>query len=744
LRHIRSILYSLVLAPAAWVLTAVGLTGDLTARGRDGFAVENFTGLLLLMLAGAAYGILVLGPFSPAGPLLAGVVYLLISAWALMSPAAYADVWPPAVAKDGFDLSRPGYGLAAILAVPLICTALSARRWAKYEPPVLPLIGQIGRARGAAPAQGMPLSIAQTTVIGAGFTTTDPEPTTVLRLASADSTTAVVPAALASADSTVALVPAALASADSTTAVVAAPLSASLDEDPTIAWAVPKALGAVADENMVASSRTPQLVDEPATVVDVSVGEPTIVVRVGERTEPATAEEPRQRAVDEEPTEAVADPELVQTDDVTEDESGDVIEDESGDESTESVADEEPTQVLAESADAKPSDVVTDDTEPSHVVPSAAPDDEEPTVTIAESEDDEVVEATPPEGHEITEPTATADADDEPQEAAAIVAADDEPEEAAAIVAANDEPEEADADDEPEEAAPTAAADDESETPESAVADAVADESEEPGADEATVATPVPAAERTEVIRLPVADNGEKTQVVRLPVADNGERTQVVRLPVAEVVPFPAADPEEKTQVIRLPQVLQFPVRSPESEPGRRTRDLSNRATGDIGGDETQVIRLAGRTVDDEKTQVIRPALVARLDERSDVLAFRAPKLRDATPPPTADAERSGPTADREPSGPTAYPEPSGPTADGDASTSANVKAPRSIADAEAPNFADDPTSPIALSSRNGDEAAEGRGRSMTVMKMERPPDDPDEETTHLEIPAQRRPGAEE
>ena len=110
LRHIRSILYSLVLAPAAWVLTAVGLTGDLTARGRDGFAVENFPGLLLLLLAGAAYGILVLGPFSPAGPLLAGLVYLAISAWALTSPSAYADVWSPSVSKDGFDLSRPGYG----------------------------------------------------------------------------------------------------------------------------------------------------------------------------------------------------------------------------------------------------------------------------------------------------------------------------------------------------------------------------------------------------------------------------------------------------------------------------------------------------------------------------------------------------------------------------------------------------------------------------------------------------------
>ena len=683
MRHIRSILYSLVLAPAAWVLTAVGLTGDLTARGRDGFAVENFTGLLLLLLAGAAYGILVLGPFSPAGPLSAGVVYLAISGWALTSPAAYADIWPPAVAKDGFDLSRPGYGLAAILAVPLICTALSARRWAKYEPPVLPLIGPIGRARGAAAPQGMPLSIAQTTVIGTvPSTTTDPEPTTVLRLntasassssasaasssdsmtavvpaalAAPDSTTAVVPPALAAPDSTTAVVPATLAAADSTTAVVSAAPAAPLDDDPTIVWAVPAALAAITaagDEDTVASTHTPPVVDEPPTVIDVSAGEPTEAVTTEEPTEPVTVDEPTQFVAVDEPAEAVA-------------------EDQPEDAAAEALSDGDPTEAVVE---------------------------EEPTSVIAESKDEEVPEPTPaadkPEAAD-DEITVESEADGEPEEPAAVV--DEAAESEAAL---------GDADDEATVAAATT--------------DEVLDEDEE------TVAAPVAGADRTEVIRLPVADNGEKTQVVRLPVAENGERTQVVRLPATEVVPFPVADPEEKTQVIRLPQVLQFPVRSAGAEPGQRTRDLSDRATGDVGGDETQVIRLAGKTVDDEKTQVIRPALVTRPPDRTDEPAFRAPKLRDATPPPDADAE---------PTAPIAYPE---------AARPATMKAPLSIADAEAPNFADDPTSPITLVSRNGVEPAEAPSRSMTVMKMERPPDDAGEETTHLEIPAQRRPGAEE
>ncbi|WP_127499597.1 hypothetical protein [Actinoplanes solisilvae] len=120
-----------MLAPAVWGLAGAGLTRDLTARGRDDFAVESVTGLLLLVLAGAAYAILLLAPISAAGPLAGGLAFLGISVWVLVSPAGYASIWPESVAKEGFDLSRPGYGLALLLALPLICVALSPRRWAR-------------------------------------------------------------------------------------------------------------------------------------------------------------------------------------------------------------------------------------------------------------------------------------------------------------------------------------------------------------------------------------------------------------------------------------------------------------------------------------------------------------------------------------------------------------------------------------------------------------------------------------
>lgn len=173
-RHLRSIVYALVLGPAVWILCGVGFYQDLTGRARDNGGIESLSGVLLLLLAGSAYAILLLSPISPAGPLVAGLALLGVGAWARISPDSYAGVWPAAITKAGFNLSTPGYGLVVLLAVPLLCTALSARRWRAFEPPEILLIGTIGRARGAAQVAGTPMASERTTVIpqqrqGPGF-----------------------------------------------------------------------------------------------------------------------------------------------------------------------------------------------------------------------------------------------------------------------------------------------------------------------------------------------------------------------------------------------------------------------------------------------------------------------------------------------------------------------------------------------------------------------------------------------
>jgi hypothetical protein len=111
------------------------------------------------------------------------------------------------------------------------------------------------------------------------------------------------------------------------------------------------------------------------------------------------------------------------------------------------------------------------------------------------------------------------------------------------------------------------------------------------------------------------------------------------------------------------------------------------------------VIRLPG-TVDDERTQVIRPNRVTPPGERTEVLQFRA---RPAA-------------------------------------------GPVSIVDAESPNFAEDPTTPIVPpGARTEEKTTDSVRRSMTVTNMERPPDELAEDTTvHIDIPAQRRPSDDE
>lgn len=129
-------LYAFALGPAIWTLSGVAFTQNLTGRARNEQTVEALVGLLLLLLAGAAYAILLLARFSPVGPTAVGGVFLLVSLWVLANPEALRDLLPAAVTKPGFDLTLPGQGMAALLAVPLLCTALSTRRWreSRFQP----------------------------------------------------------------------------------------------------------------------------------------------------------------------------------------------------------------------------------------------------------------------------------------------------------------------------------------------------------------------------------------------------------------------------------------------------------------------------------------------------------------------------------------------------------------------------------------------------------------------------------
>ncbi|MDT5030999.1 MAG: hypothetical protein QOC94_1170, partial [Actinoplanes sp.] len=189
------------------------------------------------LLAGAAYAILIFSPISPAGPLLGGLVYLAVGLWSWAAPSSYASVWPPELSKDGFNLSLPGYGVALVLSVPMICTALSAQRWAGYEPPVLPVIGALSRLWGSAAVAGEPIAAAQTSV----FRTQQPV-TPVVEQPAEVTTLLTTPPSAPSASSTDSEATTLLATppdSEATTLLAGAPSASSTDGETTTLLATP-------------------------------------------------------------------------------------------------------------------------------------------------------------------------------------------------------------------------------------------------------------------------------------------------------------------------------------------------------------------------------------------------------------------------------------------------------------------------------------------------------------------------
>jgi hypothetical protein len=133
MRHLGSLLLAAVIAPLVWVLMGIGSaksTGDLLASQRDVLAIG--VGVAALLAAGLCYAPLVLARLSPIGPMLAGVAFLGAGLWALVLPRSFTDAVPDEFLGVPGALERPGFEFAVLLAVPLLLTALSARRWHRY------------------------------------------------------------------------------------------------------------------------------------------------------------------------------------------------------------------------------------------------------------------------------------------------------------------------------------------------------------------------------------------------------------------------------------------------------------------------------------------------------------------------------------------------------------------------------------------------------------------------------------
>jgi hypothetical protein len=126
MRHLLSFLLSLVLAPLIYISAGFSAVKFGEASGLGQAAV---LGLVAAFIAGGLYAVLVMSRLSPVGPVIAGLLYLGITLWALLDRASFVDVVPRVVFGQGDLLYVPvGFG-TTLLAAPLLFTIFSPRRW---------------------------------------------------------------------------------------------------------------------------------------------------------------------------------------------------------------------------------------------------------------------------------------------------------------------------------------------------------------------------------------------------------------------------------------------------------------------------------------------------------------------------------------------------------------------------------------------------------------------------------------
>jgi hypothetical protein len=136
MRHLGSIILALLLAPATWVLTGIGLSKFAEARADpSGLDIDLAFGLAAMLGAGLCYALLILPRVSPLGLVLAGLGFLGLVVWRVVDLDGFNQAVPADVLDVPLALRNPAEGVAALLAVPLLGTLFSARRWRRHDHP---------------------------------------------------------------------------------------------------------------------------------------------------------------------------------------------------------------------------------------------------------------------------------------------------------------------------------------------------------------------------------------------------------------------------------------------------------------------------------------------------------------------------------------------------------------------------------------------------------------------------------
>jgi hypothetical protein len=143
MRHARTLIAALVIAPLAWILMAFGQdhSAQAFANAADSGSLHTadfIQPLLLLAAAGVVLGLIATLRFSPLGAVVAGIGYTATYAMLLIAPRRLLDLFDHHVSVAGHraDLSTPiRTGTALLVGAMLLVATASVDRWRRWPRP---------------------------------------------------------------------------------------------------------------------------------------------------------------------------------------------------------------------------------------------------------------------------------------------------------------------------------------------------------------------------------------------------------------------------------------------------------------------------------------------------------------------------------------------------------------------------------------------------------------------------------
>jgi hypothetical protein len=140
MRHLLSVVLSIILAPLIYAAAGLAAIKLGTAHLSSPSIVwsDAAIGLAAGVVAGAGYAVLVMSRMSPLGPALAGLAYLGITIWAYLNPTTFRARVDYTLLGQAHVLIQPVGAGTLLLAIPLLATIFSGRRWAPSQPAGLP------------------------------------------------------------------------------------------------------------------------------------------------------------------------------------------------------------------------------------------------------------------------------------------------------------------------------------------------------------------------------------------------------------------------------------------------------------------------------------------------------------------------------------------------------------------------------------------------------------------------------